>query len=66
MLPIVLFANVISAIPHLNIERVCRPAGVDNSKDEHTICVASEQTALTTLRQKWRNTRPESAMNAPM
>jgi hypothetical protein len=53
MLPVFLIATVIGTIPHLDIERVCRGLSLENPKDEHAICVTSEQTALTALRQKW-------------
>lgn len=53
MLSVVLVATIISTIPDLNIDRVCRGAGFDNSENEHLICITSERTALAALRQKW-------------
>jgi hypothetical protein len=53
MLPIVLIAATMSALPQLNIERVCRGAGAGMAEDEYKTCVESEHSALAALQQKW-------------
>ena len=54
MLPIVIVAATLSAVPQLNIERVCRGAAAhQSSDDEYKTCLDSEQTARSTLEQKW-------------
>jgi hypothetical protein len=53
MVSVVLIAGFLNALPHLDIERVCGGARLDNSKDEYSICVETEQSALGTLRQNW-------------
>jgi hypothetical protein len=51
MLPVVLFAAAVSALPHLDIERVCRGGNI--ADDEYKTCLGSEQSARSTLEQKW-------------
>jgi hypothetical protein len=53
VLPIVLIAAAISAIPHFDIDRICRGDGSDRAKQEYKTCIGSEQTALSALQQKW-------------
>ena len=54
MLPIVLIAATLSAVPQLNIERICHgPAAHRLSDDEYKTCLDSEQNARDTLTQKW-------------
>lgn len=54
MLPIVLIAATLSAVPQLNIERVCRgPAAHQSADDEYKTCLSSEQNARSTLEQNW-------------
>lgn len=54
MLPIVLIAAALSAVPHLNIERICHgSAAHQSSDDEYKTCLDSEQNARSTLEQKW-------------
>lgn len=57
---VLLIAATASALPHLDIERVCRagrldrnPAALSASVDEYNSCVSSEHTALAALQQKW-------------
>ncbi len=55
---VLLIAAAGSALPHLDIERVCRggrlgPAALGAGADEYKSCVSSEHTALATLQQKW-------------
>ncbi|HLJ71415.1 MAG TPA: hypothetical protein VKU03_08865 [Roseiarcus sp.] len=53
MLPIILIAAAISALPHFDIDRICRGDGSDRAKAEYKTCTGSEQTALAALQQKW-------------
>lgn len=53
MLPIVLIATALSALPHFDIDRICRGDGSVRAKAEYKTCLGSEQTALATLQQKW-------------
>ena len=53
MLPIVFIALAMTALPHLNSERVCGDKAVDKSSDDYKTCLDSEHSAANTLQQKW-------------
>jgi hypothetical protein len=54
VLPIVFIAASLSGVPQLNIERICRGAAAHRlADDEYKTCLSSEQTARSTLEQKW-------------
>ena len=54
MLPIVLIAATVAALPHLNVERICRGAAAHQlAEEEYKTCIDSEQRALASLQQKW-------------
>jgi hypothetical protein len=54
VLPIVLIAATLSGVPQLNIERICHGAAANRlTDDEYKTCLDSEQTARSTLEQKW-------------
>ena len=53
MLPIVLIATAIAALPHINAEKICRGGPVDTLNDDYKTCIESERTAESALQQKW-------------
>jgi hypothetical protein len=54
VLPIFIIAVALSAVPQLNIERVCRgPAAHQSADDEYKTCLSSEQNARSALEQNW-------------
>lgn len=54
MLPIIVIAAALSAVPDLNIERICRGAAAHRlTDDEYKTCLDSEKSARNTLEQKW-------------
>ena len=49
MLPVILLAAAVGALPHLDIERVCH----GGASDDYKTCLESEQNARSTLEQNW-------------